>query len=122
MKERKKLLTLVGISGLIGGLCCLTPIVLILLGISTVSFAAELGDVLYWEYRWVFRILGLGTLIAAFVFYYRSRGICTLDHVKRNRNKIFNTSLLVLISAVGIYTVWTYVILHHWGVAVGLPW
>lgn len=122
MEERKKLLTLVGISGLIGGLCCLTPIVLILLGISTVSFAAELGDVLYWKYRWVFRILGLGTLIVALVVYYRSKGICTLDHVKRNRNKIINTSLFVLISSIGIYTVWTYVILHYWGVAVGLPW
>jgi len=29
---------------------------------------------------------------------------------------------VVLIFAVGIYIFWTYIAVHYWGIAVGLPW
>ena len=49
-------------------------------------------------------------------------GICTLDEARRRRNAILNFSVLALILGIGIYIFWTYIILHYWGIAVGLPW
>ena len=111
-----------GLAALIGGLCCLTPIVLALLGLASVAVAADLGNVLYGNYRWVFRIVALGFVAAALVIYFRRRGICTLDQARQERNRILNTSLVVSISSMGAYILWTYVAVHYWGIAVGLPW
>jgi hypothetical protein len=120
--DGKGVLIISALGGLIGGLCCLTPVVLALLGLASVSVAADLGNVLYGEYRWLFRVAALGFLGLALWIYFRRKGICTLDQARRERNRIVNTSLVVLLSAVGIYILWTYVAVHYWGVAVGLPW
>ena len=50
------------------------------------------------------------------------RSICTLDEAKRQRTRLLNTTFLVVFTAVGVYILWTYVILHYWGIAAGLPW
>lgn len=110
------------VAGIIGGLCCLTPIVLVLLGLGTVAAAADLGNVLYGDYRWAFRLAAIVFLSVGLFIYFRSRGICTLDQAKRQRNRIINVSLLILTAAIGIYLFWTYVVLHYWGIAAGLPW
>lgn len=122
VSDRKGTAVLALAAGVIGGLCCLTPIVLVLLGLATVAVAADLGNVLYGEYRWVFRLAALGFIGSALVIYFRSRGICTLDQARRERNRILNVTLLVLTGAVGMYLFWTYVVLHYWGIAAGLPW
>jgi hypothetical protein len=110
------------LAGLIGGLCCLTPIVLVLAGLASISAAASLGNMLYGDYKWEFRLLALGFLVLALVIYFRRRGICTLDQARRERNRIVNTSLLVLVTAAGIYIVWTYIAVHYLGILAGLPW
>ncbi len=120
--ERKDVTWFAIAAGIIGGLCCLTPIVMVLLGLATVAVAADLGNVLYGEYRWAFRLAGLGFLAAALVVYFRKRGICTLDQARRQRNRVLNVTLLVLTGAVGSYVLWTYVVLHYGGIAAGLPW
>ena len=120
--DRKGIFLISGLVALIGGLCCLTPVVLVLLGLSTLAFANSLGNVLYGEYRWVFRLAALAFLALALLVYFRLRGICTLDQARRERNRIINTTLVVLIAAVGIYILWTYIAVHYWGIAVGLPW
>ena len=120
--DRKGIFLISALAGIIGGLCCVTPIVLVMLGLASLAVATDLGNVLYGEYRWLFRGGALAFLALALFFYFRSRGICTLDAARRQRNRIINTSLLVLISAVGIYIFWTYVAVHYWGIAVGLPW
>ena len=120
--DRKGIFLLSGLAALIGGLCCLTPVVLVLVGLASISVAADLGNVLYGDYRWAFRIAALAFLVLALWVYFRRRGICTLDQARRERNRIINTSLAVLVSAIGIYIFWTYIAVHWWGVAVGLPW
>jgi hypothetical protein len=110
------------LAGLIGGLCCVTPIVLVLLGLASIAAAADIGNVLYGDYRWIFRLVALVFMALALWFYFRRRGICTLDQARRERNRIINTSLVVLIFAVGVYIFWTYIAVHYWGIAVGLPW
>jgi hypothetical protein len=120
--DRKGIFLISAMAGIIGGLCCVTPIVLVMLGLASLAVATDLGNVLYGEYRWLFRGGALAFLGLALFFYFRSRGICTLDGARRERNRIINTSLLVLIFAVGVYILWTYVAVHYWGIAVGLPW
>lgn len=120
--DRKGIFLISALAGLIGGLCCVTPIVLVLLGLASISVAGDLGNVLYGDYRWLFRAAALTFLALALWVYFRRRGICTLDQARRQRNRILNTSLVVLITAVGVYIFWTYIAVHYWGIAVGLPW
>ena len=120
--DRKGIFLISALAGVIGGLCCATPIVLVLVGLASISVATSLGNVLYGDYRWAFRGVALAFLALGLVVYFRQRGICTLDQAKRARNRIINTSLVVLIFAVGIYIFWTYFAVHYWGIAVGLPW
>jgi len=120
--DRGGIFLLSGLAALIGGLCCVTPVVLVLLGLASLSVAVDLGNVLYGDYRWAFRLAALAFLVMALGVYFRKRGICTLDQARRQRNQIINTSLVVLIAAVGMYIFWTYLAVHYWGIAVGLPW
>jgi len=120
--DRKGIFLLSGLAALVGGLCCLTPLVLVLLGLASISVAASLGNVLYGDYRWEFRLAALAFLALGLVVYFRRRGICTLDQARRQRHRIINTSLIVLIFAVGIYILWTYVAVHWLGIWAGLPW
>lgn len=120
--DRRAVLLLSSISGIIGGICCLSPIVAVLLGISTVAAANSFGNVLYGEYKWHFRVAAAIFLAAALVVYFRRRGVCTLDQARRERNRIVNAVLLSLIGLVTVYVFWTYVVLHYWGIAAGLPW
>lgn len=120
--DRKGIFLISALAGLIGGLCCVTPIVLVLLGLASISAAADLGNILYGNYRWAFRSVALVFLALALLVYFRRRGICTLDQARRARYRILNTTLVVLIFAAGIYIFWTYIAVHYWGIAVGLPW
>lgn len=120
--DRKGIFLISGLAALVGGLCCMTPVVLVLLGLSTVAFANSMGNVLYGEYRWAFRLAALVFLALTLWMYFRRRGICTLDQARRERNRILNTTLVVLIFAVGMYIFWTYFAVHYWGIRVGLPW
>ncbi len=120
--DRKGIFLMSGFAALIGGLCCVTPVVLVLLGLSTLAFANSLGNVLYGEHRWVFRVAALVFLALTLWVYFRKRGICTLDQARRERNRIINTTLVVLLFAIGMYIFWTYFAVHWWGIRMGLPW
>ncbi len=120
--DRKGIFLLSGLAAFLGALCCLTPVVLVLLGLATISVAADMGNVLYGNYRWEFRIVALIFLALALVVYFRKKGICTLDQARRQRNRILNVSLLVLLFTVGIYIAFNYIVVHYWGIAAGLPW
>ncbi len=120
--EKKGFFLISLLAGLLAGLCCFTPIVIVLLGLATLSAATSLGNVLYGNYAWYFRAGALVFLALALWFYFRRQGICTLNQARRQRNRIINTSLLALIFAIGVYIVWTYIIVQYWGIAEGLPW
>ena len=124
----RKLWKIVASSSVIASLCCLPSVVLVMFGIATVSTGAALSDTLYWGgdgYSW-FRPLMLAiaaiTVCVGLVFYFRSQGICTVDQAKRERRKIINTSLMIIIISYLSYLLLNYVILTEIGILFGLPW
>lgn len=118
----RDILRIIGVPVVAASLCCLSPVILVLLGLSTVSFAGSLADTLYGDYKWVFRGAGFVLLIASLILFFRQRGICTLDSAKRHRYEIINTALIALFAAVSGYFFFLYVVveyvgmwLHLWG-------
>jgi len=116
----KESLKISSIPVVFASLCCLAPIVLVLVGVSTVSFAASLADTFYGDYKWYFRLAGLVSLIVALIIYLRRKGVCTLDEAKKRRNEIFNIIALSLIVGVVGYIFFLYVVVHYIGVFMGL--
>ena len=99
----------------------MSPIILVLLGLATVSFAGSLADIFYGEYKWIFRLVGLALLtLTTFLYLRRSKGICTIDEAKKRRKEIINTVLLILIAGIIGYTFFLYVVVHYIGVFLGL--
>ena len=120
MGKIKDMLKITGIPVVFDSLCCLAPLVLVLLGISTVAFGASLTDTLYGTYRWGFRAFGLLTLAASLFIYFRHKGVCTLDQAKRKKKFVINTILLSLLVFVIGYIIFLYVIVEIIGIQVGI--
>lgn len=106
----------------VASLCCLTPVVLVLFGLASISTALSLDDRLYGHYGWVFRLAALVLLALALIVYFRRRGVCTLDEARRQRNRIINVTLLTVVFAVAAYIAVMFIALEYGGAAVGLPW
>jgi len=114
--KTKDTLKLASLPVFIASLCCLSPVILVLLGLSTASFAGSLADTLYGDYKWIFRGVGLILLAGAIVIYLRrQKGICTIDEAKKRRNEIMNIVLSALIVFVVGYIIWLYVIVEYVG-------
>ena|SRR3989338_79998 len=113
----KELFKISSLPVLVASLCCLSPVILVALGISSVSFGASLADTFYGEYKWIFRGAGLLALVFALAYYFRSqKGICTLDDAVRRRNEIINTVAVAVIASVLGYLFFLYVVVHYAGV------
>jgi hypothetical protein len=101
----------------VASLCCLSPVILVAFGLSTVGFAASLSDIFYGQYKWWFRLAGLLLLALSFIYYLRrTKGVCTLDEAKKRRTEIINIAAFALIVGVVGYLVFLYVIVHYAGV------
>ena len=126
--ERKSLIKLISGSALIASMCCLPSVVLVLFGLASVSTGAALSDTLYWGengYGWfrpLMLISALAFAVIGLIIHFRSKGICTLDQAKKERRKIINTSLFVLVISYLTYLLFNYVILTEIGILLDLPW
>ncbi len=114
--QLKELFKIASLPVILASLCCLSPLILVMLGLSTVGFAASLADSFYSEYKWYFRLAGSIALVGAYVVYLRKQGVCTFDQVKRERNKIINQFLLLVITGIIGYLFFLYVVVHYAGV------
>ena len=112
----KDALKVSGIPVIIASLCCLSPVILVAVGVMSVSFATSLSDIFYGTYKWAFRAIGLlGLAVALLVYFRRTVGICTLDEAKKRRNEIINmVALSVVISVLG-YLFFLYVVVEYAG-------
>ena len=117
-----------GGSAILASMCCLPSVVLVLFGLASVSTAASLSDTLYWGtggywwFRGTLNLVSFLCVVVGLVVYFRNQGICTLDEAKRQRQRVMNTSLLVVLIFVLSYLVINYVILTELGIALNLPW
>ena len=104
-KERPHLdraaLALGSLAGLVGISCCVTPTVLALFGLSSVSFALSLGTLLYEQYGWYFRGAAVVLVIAGVIGMLRARKACTL----RGARGQWRLSATVAISMIAVYAV-----------------
>ena len=118
----------IGGSAFIASLCCFPSVVLVFFGLASVSSAAALSNDLYWGTNGMgwFRplLLSMSTVlvITGLVLYFRKDGICSLDEARRQRKRIINTSLVVLMLAFISYIILNFIILTELGVALNLPW
>lgn len=112
----REILKITGLPIVFASLCCLSPIIVLLLGLSSVSFASTLADTLYGEYKWVFRSIGLLMLAGALIIHFRRQGVCTLDQAKRERSRIVNTVIIALATGITLYIIFLYVVVHYAGV------
>ncbi len=111
----KEVFNLTGLPIFIASLCCLAPIVLVLFGLSSITFAASLTNILDRQYQWVFILAGLILLVISLVLYFRKRGVCTIDQAKKHSNEIINKVLLALIISAVLYTFFFYIFLGYIG-------
>ena len=116
-KRIKEILKVTGIPVVVASLCCLSPVIIVLLGVGTVGFASSLADTLYGDYKWVFRLVGLLALGGSLIMYLRrSKGVCTFDEVKKRRNEIINIVAVSLTVTIAGYFFFLYVVVHYIGV------
>jgi hypothetical protein len=66
------------VAGLLGISCCVSPVVLVFLGLASVSSAISLGNTLYYQYGWYFRGAALLLAGAGVALILRRRGACTV--------------------------------------------
>lgn len=116
----KEALKISSVPAIIASLCCLSPVILVLTGLATTTFAASLSDVFYGTYKWVFRGVGLITLIIAYVFYIRRQGVCTFDEALRRRNELINKFMLTLIIGILFYIIFLYGFVEYLGIWLGI--
>ena len=110
-------------SAFLASMCCFPSVLLVGLGLMTVSAGDALSNDLYFgPARWILYGLTIVLLSIGLYRHFQNQGICTIDQAKRERKRIANTAILMLIVTFGIYFIWNYVILELLGIAVGLPW
>ena len=101
-RKDKSWLSIGAIGGTIALLCCISPIILVLLGLSTVTAAIALGNNLFNNYKIYFigaSILFMGGAIA---YKLKQKNQCSISGVRKNINMI----LLVFIIGVVVYIFW----------------
>lgn len=116
----KDIVKVTGVPILLASLCCLTPIVLVLFGVSTAAFATSLTYKLDGPYKWVFLSVGVISLAISSVMYFRKKGICTLDQVKKHRNEIINKVMVIVIATVIGYVLFFNIFLGYVGILLHL--
>ena len=123
-EDNKPLAAIATASALTASMCCLPSVIWVLFaGSSAIVAANELSNDLYYSWvRLALYAVSLCMLIIGLVIYFRNRGICDMDDLRRERRRVVNTSLALFAVTVLGYLVWNYLVLEVVGIALGLPW
>lgn len=96
---KRDILAISGISALIASLCCLPSIILVLFGLSGISFAAAFGNALFFGYWWAFVSVGVVLMTTGLYIYVRRKNyVCSLADLKKKRRKLINLFLSAFIA------------------------
>ncbi len=123
-EDKRPLASLVALSAVTASMCCLPSVIWVLFaGSSAIVAADQLSNNLYYSWvRYALYAVSLSMVAIGLVIYFRKRGVCSLDDVKKERRKVVNTSLAVFTASIITYLFWNFVILEILGIAIGLPW
>ena len=91
------------VSGLTGIMCCVSPVVAVLLGIATAAQGVTLGDNLFYNYGWYFRGAGALVGVTAVVLHLRRRGACSVEGALRYRRMLAVLAGTALATYVGLF-------------------
>ncbi len=96
------------LSGLVGMLCCVTPVVLVLFGLTTATAAVSLATRWYAEYAWSLRGVALLLAMAGMVLHLRTRNACSLRGARANLSLIVTTVVVGVLAYGALYwfTTW----------------
>ena len=106
-EQTRPLTRLVALSAITASLCCLPSVVWVMLAGSS---AIVSNDLYYSWVRFALYLVSLSMLSYGLVVYFRNRGVCTLDDVKREKRRVVNTTLAVFTAAILTYLIWNFVI------------
>lgn len=86
-------------AGFLGSLCCVTPLIVVLLGLSGASGAMALAGSLQQNYRWTLFIpLAFLFLVASIYFYIKKdAGKCDLKTLKRYKSYVIGTIIFAIV-------------------------
>ena len=123
-EDTKPLAGIATVSALTSSMCCLPSVVWVLFaGSSAIVAANELSNDLYYSwFRYALYAASLSMMSVGLIIYFRNRGICDLDDVRRERKRVVNTSMALFTATVLGYLIWNFVILEIIGISIGLPW
>lgn len=124
LSEAKSLWKTIGLGALTASMCCLPSVIWVLFAGSSAIVAADQlsNDLYYGMARPIVYAIAIAMVGSGLVIHFRSRGVCTIDQVKKDRRRIINTTLAVLTATFVIYFIWNYIILELIGIYLGLPW
>jgi len=91
-KDNKSLLWAGGVAGFIASLCCLGPVILVLLGLATVSTALSIG-----KFTWLFTSLAIAFFGVASFMYLKKKNCVTVKGMKEQWKPIVISFVLLVI-------------------------
>jgi len=95
-------------AGVVGIICCVSPVVLFLLGISTAAEAITLGDRLYYGYAWYFRGAGLLLAAVATIVYLRRRRSYSLAGAAGHWRTLLSVGATMVVTYAVLYAITGY--------------
>lgn len=105
--ERGRGIRLGLLAGTLGIGCCVAPVVLVLLGISSATAAVALGTHLYRSWGWAFKLAGLLLAMAAMAIQYRRAKTCPADRRPNLRHMGVWLGVTAVITYAGLYVLTT---------------
>ena len=96
------------LGGLVGISCCVSPVVLYLVGLATATEAVALGTRLYGEYAWYFRGAGLFVGGGAIALYLRRRDQCDVRGARAQWRTIATAAVVGVVTYAALYALTTW--------------
>lgn len=96
-REDKKLIVAGGFAGVLGALCCIGPVIIVLLGLGSISTALTIG-----RYSWLFTAFALIFFGAAAYLHLKKKDSCSADGLKQNWKTIVVSFALLIILLISI--------------------
>lgn len=96
------------LSGFVGMLCCVTPVVLVLFGMATATAAVSLATRWYAEYAWYLRGAAALLAIAGIMLRLWRLDACSLRGARANLNLIVTTAVVGVLTYGALYWITTW--------------